>query len=136
MKINWLTKSLIHFSPKLFFRLAARENKLDYRKIEEAENLFRNAKRIDFSPSGGSGGRSLIIVIDNKLSLFLAATSTISLSALYEVEEYVEDIFFKTNRLGPGVDTASDLLFNILGVASIVIFITIYYLITHKRRVI
>lgn len=71
-----------------------------------------------------------------KLSLFLAATSTISLSALYEVEEYVEDIFFKTNRLGPGVDTASDLLFNFLGVASTVIFITIYYLITHKRKVI
>ena len=70
MKINWLTKLLIHFSPRSFFRLAARENKLDYKKIEEAENLFRDTKRIDFFPSGGTGGRSLIIVIDNKLSLF------------------------------------------------------------------
>lgn len=70
-----------------------------------------------------------------KLSLFLAATSTVSLGALYEVEEYVEDLLFKTNRLGPGVDTANDLFLNILGVVTTVIFITIYYLITHQRKV-
>ena len=69
-----------------------------------------------------------------KLSLFLAAASTISLGALYEVEEYAEDLLFNTNRLGPGADTADDLLLNIFGVATTVIFITIYYLITHKRK--
>lgn len=71
-----------------------------------------------------------------KLSLFLAATSTISLGALYEVEEYLEDLFFHTNRLGPGTDTANDLALNILGVLTTVIFIYSYYLVTHKRKII
>ncbi|MFH0820009.1 MAG: hypothetical protein V1892_03180 [bacterium] len=70
-----------------------------------------------------------------KLSLFLAATSTISLSALYEIEEYLEDIIFKTHRLGPGTDTANDLLFNLLGVLLVVIFMNFYYLTTHKRKI-
>lgn len=47
-----------------------------------------------------------------KLSLFLAAASTISLSSLYEIEKYLEDIIFQTNRSGPGTDTANDLFFN------------------------
>lgn len=68
-----------------------------------------------------------------KLSLFLAATTTMSLSALYEIEEYTEDLIFHTNRLGPGVDTANDLLFNFFGVLAVVGFIVFYYLITHKR---
>ena len=70
-----------------------------------------------------------------KLSLFLAATTTLSLGALYEIEEYLEDIFFHTNRLGPGVDTANDLFLNFLGMAAVIIGLTIYYLITHKRKV-
>lgn len=71
-----------------------------------------------------------------KLSLLLAATSTMSLSALYEIEEYLEDVIFHTNRLGPGTDTANDLFFNLLGILTIVVFVTIYYLITHKRKII
>ena len=70
-----------------------------------------------------------------KLSLFLAATSTMTLSAIYEVEEYVEDVLFNTNRLGPGPDSANDLLFNLLGVLTAVAIVTIYYLVTHKRRI-
>jgi uncharacterized membrane protein YjdF len=71
-----------------------------------------------------------------KLALFLATTSTISLGALYEVEEYLEDIFFHTNRLGPGADTANDLTLNILGAITTVIIVSVYYLITHKRKII
>ncbi|MCU0679107.1 MAG: hypothetical protein MUC28_01505 [Planctomycetes bacterium] len=71
-----------------------------------------------------------------KLALFLAATSTVSLGALYEVEEYLEDVFFDTNRLGPGADTANDLAMNILGALTTVAIVTIYYLITHKRKII
>lgn len=70
-----------------------------------------------------------------KLALFLATASTISLGALYEVEEYLEDVFFHTNRLGPGVDTANDLTLNILGAITTVIIISVYYLITHKRKI-
>ena len=71
-----------------------------------------------------------------KLALFLATTSTISLGALYEVEEYLEDVLFHTNRLGPGTDTANDISLNILGALTTVIIVYIYYLITHKRKII
>lgn len=70
------------------------------------------------------------------LSLILAATSTMALSAVYEIEEYVEDIIFHTNRLGPGTDTANDLVLNLVGVLIIAIFVIVYYVITHKRKVI
>ena len=70
-----------------------------------------------------------------KLSLLLAATSVMSLSALYEIEEYAEDFIFHTNRLGPGADTANDLLFNFIGVLLVVFFIIVYYSITHKRKI-
>jgi uncharacterized membrane protein YjdF len=71
-----------------------------------------------------------------KLALLLASATTMSLSALYEIEEYIEDLIFHTNRSGPGTDTANDLLFNFLGILTTVAFIYFYYLITHKREVI
>jgi len=71
-----------------------------------------------------------------KLALFLSATSTVSLGALYEIEEYLEDILFHTNRLGPGADTADDLSMNFLGVLTTVAIISAHYLITHKRKII
>jgi len=70
-----------------------------------------------------------------KLSLLLAATSTMTLSAMYEVEEYVEDVIFHTNRLGPGADTANDLFLNLVGVLTAVVFVIIYYQVTHRRKV-
>jgi len=70
-----------------------------------------------------------------KLSLFLAATTTLSLSALYEIEEYAEDVLFQTNRLGPGADTANDLFCNLIGVLAIASFVLIYYSLTRKREV-
>lgn len=69
MKFNWFTKSLVRLSPWTLFRLAARDNKLNYKKVELAEKLFRDAERIDFQPSGGADGRSLVMYVDNKLSL-------------------------------------------------------------------
>jgi hypothetical protein len=71
-----------------------------------------------------------------RLALFLAATSTISLGALYEIEEYLEDVFFHTNRLGPGTDTANDLTMNFLGTLTTISIIAIYYILTHKRKII
>ncbi len=71
-----------------------------------------------------------------KLALFLAATSSISLGAIYEIEEYLEDVFFHTNRLGPGTDTANDLCMNTAGVLTTVILISIHYIITRRRKVI
>lgn len=71
-----------------------------------------------------------------KLSLLLASTSAMSLSALYEIEEYSEDLIFHTNRLGPGTDTANDLFCDFLGVCFAVAIVFIYYLFTHKRKII
>ena len=69
MKFNWLTKTLMKISPRLLFRWAAFDNKLDYAKVEQANKLFSNTKRIDFSPFGGVHGRGLVMYLDNKLSL-------------------------------------------------------------------
>lgn len=70
------------------------------------------------------------------LASFLALTTTISLSAIYEIEEYTEDLIFHTNRLGPGTDTADDLLLNVLGALSAIIFLQIYYRLTGDREII
>ena len=70
------------------------------------------------------------------LSLLLAATSTMTLTALYEIEEYIEDTLFDTNRLGPGTDTVNDLVCNLFGVLIVVVFVVVYYRITKKRKVI
>ncbi|MDD4271679.1 MAG: hypothetical protein PHF50_02650 [Patescibacteria group bacterium] len=71
-----------------------------------------------------------------KLALFLATTATVSLGALYEMEEYLEDVFFHTNRLGSGADTANDLTLDILGAVTVVAIVSVYYFITHKRKII
>jgi len=71
-----------------------------------------------------------------KLALFLSTTSTVSLGTLYEMEECLEDVFFHTNRLGPGTDTANDLTMNVLGALTVVAVIYIYYLVTHRRKII
>ncbi len=70
-----------------------------------------------------------------KLSLLLSATITMSFSAIYEMEEYLEDVLFHTHRLGPGTDTVNDLCFNLLGILTAVTIIVIYYLITKKREI-
>ncbi len=69
------------------------------------------------------------------LAIFMAATSTMTLSALYEIEEYAEDFLFHTNRLGPGADTANDLFCNLTGVLAVVFFVFIYYSLTRKREI-
>jgi hypothetical protein len=69
------------------------------------------------------------------LALLISSTSAMSLSALYEIEEYAEDLFFHTNRLGPGTDTANDLLFNFSGVVVSVVIIKIIYHLTKKEEV-
>ena len=68
-----------------------------------------------------------------KLALLIASSCTLAFGALYEIEEYVEDILFHTNRLGPGTDTADDLFMNAMGVLLVFIFLKAYYAVTHKR---
>jgi uncharacterized membrane protein YjdF len=60
------------------------------------------------------------------LALITIATTALA-GSLYEIEEYLEDYFRGTAmRLGDGPDTASDLLFNLLGALAAVTLAAIY----------
>lgn len=70
LKINWFTKLLMHFTPKVFLRYAAKEQGIESEKIDYAMKLFRESERIDIHPLPSRSGRGFIITLDNKLSLF------------------------------------------------------------------
>lgn len=59
-----------------------------------------------------------------KYSLIFAATLTLGVT--YEIEEYLEDVFTGSNRLGTGFDTANDLFLAAAGCIMTLIIITIY----------
>jgi len=69
LKINWFTKLLMRFAPKIFLHHAAKEQGIEPRKIDYAMKLFGESSRIDIHPLPSHGGRGFIIVLDNKLSL-------------------------------------------------------------------
>lgn len=54
------------------------------------------------------------------------------LSASYEIEEYLEDYYTGSHRLGDGFDTANDLMLSILGALAIIIVISVY--LRYKRK--
>lgn len=54
------------------------------------------------------------------------------MGTLYEIEEYTEDIFFHTNRLGDGYDTANDLLLNNTG--ALFFCLLVYIIITRFKK--
>ncbi len=56
----------------------------------------------------------------------LALGLTMTLASLYEIEEYLEDYFSLTNRLGDGADTANDLLMNLFGALTLVFVVTLH----------
>lgn len=64
------------------------------------------------------------------LAIFLSAMTAISLGALYEIEEYTEDLLYGTHRSGLGTDTANDLTCNVLGI----LFMSLIIWIIMKRR--
>lgn len=69
IKINWFTKLLMYVFPKMFFRWAARHQGVDAKKIDNAMELFGNAKRIDIFPLPSRNGRGFVIILDKKFSL-------------------------------------------------------------------
>lgn len=62
----------------------------------------------------------------NKVALFLSAVFCLALGALYEIEEYSEDLLFGSMRSGQGGDTANDLLFNLTGIFAGSVILSIY----------
>lgn len=62
-------------------------------------------------------------------SFFLAATAflvTNLLGMFYEIEEYLEDYFTGSHRLGDGPDTANDLLLNLLGALFVAVILYVW----------
>lgn len=60
------------------------------------------------------------------------------IAVLYEVEEYLEDVFTLSHRLGDGPDTANDLMMNLIGGAGLIAVIIVYqkikqYMLNHRR---
>lgn len=65
------------------------------------------------------------ISIGKKLASFMAFTTSAFLGVLYELEEYLEDVFTGGNRLGSGVDTANDMMWNTIG-GLVIVFVIIF----------
>lgn len=61
------------------------------------------------------------IKLGPKLLGFMALCGGTLLGVMYELEEYIEDIFTGGNRLGSGIDTANDLMWNTIGGLIVVI---------------
>lgn len=92
---------------------------------------------------GGAVAAALLFVVINsfnrcgKIKLGCIGQAIFSLFAvsffgvLYELEEYFEDYFTGSHRLGDGPDTANDLFLNLLGALTVIVIIT---LINIKRR--
>lgn len=66
-----------------------------------------------------------------RLTLWLAAATTSALGAIYEIEEYLEDLIYLTNRSGPGMDTSDDIFLNSLG---ILVMTLVLYIIFRQRK--
>lgn len=60
-------------------------------------------------------GSALHWRIPHFLVYFLAFSTNVILAVLYEIEEYAEDLFSLSNRLGDGMDTGNDLLMAVWG---------------------
>lgn len=70
------------------------------------------------------------IKVGPKLLGFMAFCGGTLLGVLYELEEYIEDVITGGNRLGTGVDTANDMLWNAIG-GLLVVYIAIKFI---KKR--
>jgi len=65
---------------------------------------------------------------------FYSLTLASFFGVLYELEEYFEDLFRETNRLGDGPDTVNDLFLNIIGALVVIIIIIISIYIRAKKN--
>lgn len=61
---------------------------------------------------------------------FFSISAATFLTVLYEIEEYLEDVFTGSHRLGDGPDTANDLLLGIIGA---IIIVSILEFVYHQR---
>jgi len=77
--------------------------------------------------------RSRKINIGFSVISFISLAITSLLGTMYEAEEYFEDYFFGSSRLGEGPDTADDMILNMIGGLLVILVINIYLQIKKKR---
>ncbi len=73
-------------------------------------------------------------ILKQSLWPFMIASLVIVIGVVYEIEEYLEDLIFGSNRLGDGFDTANDLLMDVLGALLPAVIIYIYTRIKRAKR--
>ena len=56
------------------------------------------------------------------------------LGSLYEIEEYLEDFFRGSHRLGDGFDTANDMLLNALGAVFIILLFILFAVAKSRKK--
>lgn len=61
------------------------------------------------------------------VTFLFTLTTAVTFGVLYEIEEYLEDMFNGSHRLGDGPDTANDLLMDLLGALTVVVVAKWYY---------
>lgn len=89
MKVNFLTKLFMKFSPKGFLRYAARNQGVNPSKIDYAEKLFQDCQKIHIQPLSGPH-RGFIIFLDNNFSLWFYQDGDYFVFDGYEMGEYVD----------------------------------------------
>jgi uncharacterized membrane protein YsdA (DUF1294 family) len=69
--------------------------------------------------------------IPDEVLYLLALGINVIVAVLYEVEEYLEDFFTLSQRLGDGPDTANDMMVNLIGGAGCMVGVLVYKKIKH-----
>lgn len=63
---------------------------------------------------------------DARILLWATCATGIALGAVYEMEEYLEDFFTQSNRLGDGPDTGNDLAMDAIGAVLFIVLMILY----------
>jgi len=71
---------------------------------------------------------------DNSILLWATGTTGISLGVIYEIEEYLEDVFTESNRLGDGPDTGNDLTMDTIGALLFVVLVIVHHRRKHNKK--
>ena len=67
LKINWLIKLGLKFSPNLAMRFLSKNSGANWPLLNKLHNLFGQIKRVDIIPT--TAGRGFILILDKKMSL-------------------------------------------------------------------
>ena len=87
IKINWFTKLLLKFWPRMAMRLFADKLDANYWTLEHAHETFSGVGRIDFIPYS-SGYRGFMMVLDRKIALYFNQDEDRFVYDGYEMGDY------------------------------------------------